>query len=113
MKKLGIIGLALLGLVLLGLVFLDPSSTLLGLLGRESFYQGRPTRYWRQALRDPSPTVQKETHDALKSGGASATPVLAELLREGRGEDWATGVRLTAATLLRDIGPEARAAVPA
>src|SRR5437867_5222939 len=113
MKKRLLI-LAGVGAVTCAAVLLDPTCVLLGLLRNESFYRGRPTTYWGRALRDEDPTVQVETRKVLKEGGAAAVPVLVELLREGRGSGSAAAEeRWTAATLLGQIGPEARAAVPA
>jgi HEAT repeat protein len=100
MKKgllLGLLGL----LVLLGLgVWLEPTGVALGWLHGEAFYRERPTRYWRKALTSEDPKTQVESYDALKEGGRAATPVLTEMLRDGKPE-----VRWQAADLLGQMGP--------
>src|SRR6516225_5478682 len=104
MKQYWLIGLVLLVLAVLGAMYLDPNSRLLGLLAHESFYEGRPTRSWRQGLRDTSQTVQQETAEKLKQGGAAAVPVLAELVRGDGSADWnAQDVRVRAASILQKL----------
>jgi len=78
---------------------------LVGLVRRDSFFHGRPTSYWRFALKDQfSGNPDRE----LAQGGKEAVPVLIELLNgEGR------NVRRDAAKVLGWIGPPARAAIPA
>ena len=41
----------------LAAIMLDPTCLVLGFLKQESFYQNRPTTYWRKALLDDRPTV--------------------------------------------------------
>jgi HEAT repeat protein len=103
------------GLVLVGAagVAFEPTGVVLGYLTRESFYRGRPARYWGRMLRTDDPVLQSHAFQALRDGKAEAVPVLVELLRDRR-DDW-TGaeVRWRAASLLGEVGPEARTAVPA
>src|SRR5438132_3433641 len=73
-----LIGLGLLAVTVVALA--EPNHLLLGYLCGQSFYHGKPAMYWDQALRDDSPSVQRETHSVLKEGGAAAVPVLVELL---------------------------------
>ncbi len=90
---------------------LEPSHALMGYLGGQKFYKGKPTMYWAKALEDQGSTTHAEARAALKSGRMEAVPVLVELLER---KDLATGaVRCEAAAILGDIGPEAKAAGPA
>lgn len=114
MKKIVLFVVALVILLGIGAVVLDPTRVLQGYIQGERFFQGRPTSYWKRALADHNPTAQEETLKAFKGGGEAAAPVLAELLKENRKSDWAGAeARWRAAELLGEIGPDARAAVPA
>jgi HEAT repeat protein len=112
MKKSWATALGVAILVLAGIAFLDPRSALLGYLKGDSFFAGRPTTFWRKVLTDPNPGVQEQARKTLKEGRTGAVPVLAELLQEQK-TDWHTvEPRWTAAEILGQIGPEARAATP-
>ena len=50
MKKRIAVGVGLLVLVCTGATLLDPYCRLLGLVRRESFYQGKPTIYWERQI---------------------------------------------------------------
>src|SRR5688572_22702384 len=107
-KKLIIL---VLGGVLAGaaaVVFLEPSGVVLGWVRGESFFQDRPTRYWRKALQDKDPGGRTNTLHMLSRHGAEPVPVLLELLRDPKAD-----VRWTAATALGSIGADAKDAVPA
>jgi HEAT repeat protein len=91
-------------------VFLDPTHFVLGHLRGESFYQNRPTSYWRERLHDTAPGVQTNTVDELVKGGDTALPVLAELLQDKSSA--AAETRLAAARALAQMGPKAKPAVP-
>src|SRR5262249_2270157 len=109
MKKWLWLGLVVLVLVAVGVFLFEPTGVLLGWVSGESFFQGRPTRYWRKALRDrdADPAGYKQSLQALKAGGAAAVPVLVEILQAGGDPDWpATQVRATAANLLGEQGAE-------
>jgi len=90
-------------------VWLDPTRVVIGALRGDRFYRSRPTRYWRDRLSDPEPGARSGAVKDLADGGASAVPVLVELL-QGAGP---AEVRWTAASVLGKIGPDAGAAVPA
>jgi HEAT repeat protein len=97
--------------VLLIAGWLDPARRLAGLLGGDSFYRGKPTRYWNQQLRSADPTTSEEARQALDDGGVASVPVLIELLEQKSDEDWdASKVRWMAAEALGHIGVEARSA---
>jgi HEAT repeat protein len=104
MKKRLIMGVGVTLMLLALAVWLEPTGVVLGWMNGEAFYRNRPTRYWRMALTDSDPKTQKETHEALKEGGPSALPVLAEVLQK----DDRAEARWRAADLLGQIGPEAR-----
>src|SRR5262249_32184352 len=93
------------------LVLLDPTCTLPGLLKGDRFYRNRSTTYWRKALLDSDPVVHVATVSALKEGGATAVPVLVELLPPGQNSK--AEVRWLAADILWEFGPDAAAALPA
>ena len=107
MKRLLLWGGSLLLFLGLAAVLLDIPVIMEGYLRHESFFQGKPTSYWKQKLayRDRNyELVLKE----FQKGGAAAVPVLVESLKD----DKAT-VREGAALALRKLGPEqARDAVP-
>jgi HEAT repeat protein len=100
--------------VVLGMVVLwEPTGILLGHLRGESFFQGRPTNYWRQALQNSDPASRTAAVETLKQGGASAVAVLVELLKDDRSNDWsAAEVRWTAAEILGELGTDAAKATP-
>ncbi|HEY7156829.1 MAG TPA: HEAT repeat domain-containing protein [Gemmataceae bacterium] len=104
MKKRLVMGLGVALMLLALAVWLEPTGVVLGWINGEAFYRNRPTRYWRKALTDSDPKTQKDTHEALKGGGRSALPVLAEVLQK----DDRAAARWRAADLLGQIGPEAR-----
>lgn len=109
-----ILGLAVLVLVGVGAVFLDPTCVVWGYLKGEPFYHNRPVTYWHKTLKDQDPKVQEATFRTFKEGGAAGVPILVALLKEktASGKD-DPSVRLQAVTLLKELGPEARDAVPA
>jgi HEAT repeat protein len=73
-----------------------------GGLASESFYRGRPFKYWLHML-----SCDCFDESSLRRGGAEAVAVLLEALRQ---ED--VTVRVHALRVLAHIGPEAKAAVP-
>lgn len=85
-------------------VWLEPTGVVLGWMNGEAFYRQRPTRYWRTALTSSDPQTQAQTHQALKEGGTSAVPVLAEVIRM----DGSAEAHWKAADLLGQGGPEVR-----
>ncbi len=98
-------------LVVLGAlaVWLDPTRVLIGALRGESFFAGRPTSYWKHAL-EGDPAVQADALQRFEQGGAGATSVLIELLRDSHGSS--TEVRCTAIEILVQLGADAAAAGP-
>lgn len=102
------IGIVLAILLVAIAIAVDPTCVLQGVLKRESFFLGRPTSYWRAA-------IKHRDHDIYRSFGiewggrpdAAAVPVLIELL-----QDTDDQVRAEACMCLAVFGPEARAAVP-
>ncbi len=90
-------------------VWIEPTGVVLGWMNGEAFYQNRPSRYWGKALTSSDPATQAQTHQALKDGGRSAVPVLAELLQKDANAE----ARWKAADLLGRLGPEARQTPPA
>src|SRR5437899_2633491 len=54
---------------------------ILGFIKGETFFRGRPTRYWTNALTDQQVGVVQETKETLKSGGPNAFPVLVEAMK--------------------------------
>lgn len=104
-------GLSLVAMI--ALLILEPTRIGMGFLRGESFYQGRPTSYWKLGLADDSPSTRLETVHQLKAGGADAVPVVVALIGENRGESWeAIERRWTLAEILGAIGPPAAPAVP-
>jgi HEAT repeat protein len=107
MKKGLLIGSGVLLAVAAAVVLWEPTGVVRGWLSGDSFFQGRPTRYWRKALQDP--TDYARAYKTLKDGGAAAVPVLTEILGEAGGADWsAVQGRVRAADLLGALGPGAR-----
>jgi HEAT repeat protein len=104
MKRRLIIGLGVVLALLAVGVWIEPTGVVLGWMNGEAFYRNRPTRYWGKALTSTDPATQAQTHQALKEGGRSAVPVLAEVLQK---DDNAES-RWRAADLLGRLGPEAR-----
>ena len=97
--------------VLLIAGWLDPVQRLSGLLGGDSFYRGKPTRYWSQQLRSDDPNTSEEARQSLDEGGVASVPVLIELLDQSSDEEWGTAkVHWMAAEALGHIGVEARSA---
>jgi hypothetical protein len=114
MKKRLLIGLGIFLVLAVAAVLLDPTRVILGLLRNESFYDNRPTGYWSRQLRDRAPGVQTNAKQELADGGAEAVPVLIELLQEDPDQGGRSAeVRAAAAVVLGQVGPEAKAAVPA
>jgi HEAT repeat protein len=112
-KRASCIALVVLLLAGAGAVLLDPTHFLLGHLRGESFYQNKPTSYWRGKLHDSAPGVQTNTVGELVNGGDAALPVLIELLQQKSGDaGQAAETRLAAARALTQMGPAARMAVP-
>src|SRR5262245_58385009 len=110
MKRWLLLGSGVVVAVAAVVVLWEPTGVVRGWLAGDSFFQGRPTRYWKKALQDPVGGAQ--ARKTLKEGGLEAVPVLTEVLREEGGDDWsAVPVRVTAARLLGDVGPQARDAV--
>src|SRR5262249_49335035 len=107
MRKRWLIGTGILVTVVVGALYLDPHCILQGLLKRDSFFQGKPTPYWRKALRDPAPRTHLEALNQLKEGGPAALPVLVALLQEDSSDWQAAKVRWLAAEILGQVGPEA------
>jgi HEAT repeat protein len=80
---------------------LDPTRVLRGIITRESFYRGRPTSYWREAILDDRPETVLATRNAFGDGRLDELPVLIELLRSPAGSKWETAkVHWCAAELL-------------
>jgi beta-lactamase regulating signal transducer with metallopeptidase domain len=75
------------------------------------FYQGKPTRYWIQKLKDRDPTYRQQALQALEAIGRddpSVVPALLESLKDRDGE-----IRFKTARILCDLGPLAKSAAPA
>jgi hypothetical protein len=96
--KLLLIGSTLLLASLVAFTLFDPNRFLLGVVRGDSWFQGRPSSYWRRVLRE-------EDQPALQT--PEAVPVLGECL-----QDRNPGVRLRAAQMLGALGTQARDAVP-
>lgn len=112
MAKRVVLWLAVLVGLTVAVILAVPASryTALGLLNREPFYENRPFRFWRHALKDHNPRVRKDAAFALgamSEAGDKAVPDLGRALSDDE-----TLVRLNAALALFKIGPPARAAVP-
>lgn len=129
MKKLVVVFLVILLAVALGTPFCRYG--ILGLVRGESFYQGRPTSYWRGVVKDravrllytslapPPPTFFEETQEYLKrlltkeveippsKKDLAALPVYIDLLGD---ED--ADVRWYAAWTIGNMGPLAKTAIP-
>ena len=86
-------------------VFLEPTGVVIGWVRGESFFQDRPTRYWRRNLKDQDPGARTNTIHTLSS--ADALRVLRELLKD-RDAD----IRLSAVTALTLLKPDPTVAVP-
>ncbi len=90
-------------------VALDPTYILQGLLKNERFFRGRPTSYWRQAIKDGGHEFSSSFGIVLEGKPESAgVPVLMELL-----EDQDDQVCFTACNALAIVGANAKPAVPA
>jgi HEAT repeat protein len=109
MRKLLLVGLALL-LLVLAAIWLEPTRFLLGFVSGDSFYQNRPTRYWRERLSAEDPAQREAARERLASGGAEAVGVLTELLAAPESDWQAAEIRWTAAELLAEQGPAAQSA---
>jgi hypothetical protein len=89
----------LVGAAVIGAI-LEPTGTVPALLAGEPFYRGRPTRYWREVLREEGRSGKISTTTASKFlGGHEAFPVLRECARDSD-----RNVRWTAITLLGNGG---------
>jgi HEAT repeat protein len=104
MKRRLIIGLGVVLALLAAGVWTEPTGVVLGWMNGEAFYRSRPTRYWSKALTSADPATQAQTHQALKEGGRSAVPVLAEVLHKDDNAE----ARWKAANLLGRLGTDAR-----
>jgi HEAT repeat protein len=92
--------------VAIAVVLYEPTAVVRGWLFGESFFQGRPTRYWAQALRDGDPAAQAQASRALKEGGAAALPILVEIVGDTTSPEWSSlQVRVQAAEMLGAHGP--------
>lgn len=97
-------------LVLIGgatVALLEPNGVVLGWLRGESFFQKRPTSYWRKCLLDTAQASRNNNLHTLATGGAAALPVLEELAK-----DTEPRVRQDAVMALGQLGAEAGSAVP-
>jgi HEAT repeat protein len=104
MKRRLFMGLGVVLALLAVGVWIEPTGVVLGWMNGEAFYRNRPTRYWSKALISSDPATQAQTHQALKEGGRSAVPVLAEVLQKDDNAE----ARWKAADLLGRPGPDAR-----
>lgn len=97
-----------------GAVWLEPTGIARGYLRGEPTFERRPTSAWVVRLRDSNPAAREAAKRQLAHGGADAVVVLADLVEPRPSDDW-TSVerRVTAAELLRDMGPKAVPAAPA
>jgi hypothetical protein len=97
---------ALIGAVV-ALVFIVPPTRLyvLGTLGMDPFFAGRPALWWAGQLRDRSD--RDEAVERLSRGGERALPVLARLL-----EDSDVDVRAGAARAAAAVAPATDGAIP-
>jgi HEAT repeat protein len=112
-NRLGLVLIVVVALLAV-LAWFEPSRVVRGWLAREAFFQGRPSSYWSQAVRNDDPQARLQTLSALKKGGDKAIPVLVELLGETTPPaDEAVEVRWTAGDLLGQLGRNGAAAVPA
>jgi len=103
----GFLGISI-ALVLVAVLILVAIRQIGGTLRGEASFQGRPTSYWRQVIRERMRLRSIPPSDPFYNPQPEAVPVLLELLRE---DD--VPFRREVLTLLRDIGPRAKAAVPA
>jgi hypothetical protein len=76
--------LLLAALLLGGVVLWEPTGVVRGWWRGESFFQGRPTDYWRRTLEGSDPAEEERALRRLEGGGAAAVPVLAEMVRDRR-----------------------------
>src|SRR5258708_7829997 len=100
-------------IVLVGVVLFEPTRVVLGYLKGESFFAGRPTSYWRNALKDPAPNINMNTLRALKEGRKAAVPMLIDLRAQDGPNAGDAETRWTAVEILGQIGLDAKAATPA
>jgi HEAT repeat protein len=113
MKKWSVIVVMLLLLAGVAAV-LEPTGVLRGLLRSERFYQGRPTNYWERVLLDKAPGRSTNAVQQLADGGADAVPVVLEIWQRHRPGDGSDAeLRLDAAQILGQIGPDAATALTA
>src|SRR5262245_44912015 len=84
----------------------------LGWLHGESFYRGRPTSYWTDALSDRDADVRNEATSALRNLGPRADENAVHALVKALDDDRST-VRWDAAHALGEIGKCPEEAIPA
>lgn len=93
-------------LVVAALIF-DLPLLLQGFLGNESFFQGKPTTYWKHQIQGRGRDHQAAVA-AFQKGGSKGIEVLIEILQTGTETQ-----RQGAIAVLRGMGPAAKSAVPA
>lgn len=103
------------GLIVIALAaWFEPSGVVRGYLRGEPTFDRRPTTAWANSLRDANPATRETARRQLANGGQASVAVLADLVKHRPSDDWSsTDRRVTAAELLRDMGPKAALAAPA
>ncbi len=113
MKKLITLAVLLAAMLLIA-GWLDPAHRLAGWADGDSFFQGKPTRYWVQRLQSKDPATSEKARRALHRGASTSVPVLVEMVRYRSDDAWsAVKVRWLAADALGKIGIEAQSATTA
>lgn len=107
MRKRVAIIVPVVSVLVLFAAWFEPTYTVRGWFFGDAFYAGRSTSYWRHMLLSADPEDQDEAPRRLSEGGASAVPVLIQLLGSREAP-----VRWQSADILGKIGPEATAATP-
>jgi HEAT repeat protein len=113
MRKRSILIGVVIVVVLVVVALYEPTGIVRGFARGEPFFENRPASTWAKRLHDENPKAKEDARRSLKNGGPAAVIVLAAIVQAPAGE-WESGpVRVLAADLLAEAGPNAAAAIPA
>lgn len=94
---------AIVAIILVAALLLDPTQSLTGRLGGDSFMAGRPSRYWAKQLQG-GPSEAAAALTILEKQGPDAIPVLLEIYQKSSGTTQSE-LRWTALELLAKKSP--------
>src|SRR6187397_1926530 len=107
MRKRSILNGVVIVAVLVVVALFEPNGIDRGFARGEPFFEKRPASTWAKRLHDEDPKAKEDARRSLKNGGPAAVTVLAAIVRAPAG-DWESGpVRVLAADLLAESGPNA------